>query len=388
MQQMMDLSNMDLTSGEVECPQDGNDKTEAEYRSIFNNIPNPVFIIDSKNLRILDCNESVREVYGFSKSELLETSFLNFFEEGEHQNYALELRTSDVLNHVKQVTREGVGIFVNIRVCPYQYMGRKALLVTASDVIRIMVVRQQLIQTNKMSTLGEMATGIAHELNQPLSVIKTASSFLLNRINNGEDLKENVLKMLISEIDGHVDRASGIINHIREFGRKSEAKREPVQINAVLQKALEIFSQQLKLRNIAVRKKLAADLPVISGDPNRLEQVFINLLINARDAIAEKREELGRTDTDERITLRTVLRGQKVRVEVADTGTGIAPALLDKIFEPFFTTKQVGRGTGLGLSISYGIVQDHRGTLQVETVEKMGTTFILEFPVQVDADGR
>lgn len=385
---MMDVSKANVILGEAECRQEGDEQREAEYRSIFNNIPNPVFIIDSRNLKILDCNESVREVYGYHKSELLQTSFLNFFEEGEHQNYALELRNSEVLNHVKQVTREGTGIFVNIRVCPYQYMGRKALLVTASDMIRVMVVKQQLLQANKMSTLGEMATGIAHELNQPLSVIKTASSFLLNRINNGEELKENVLKMLISEIDAHVDRASGIINHLREFGRKAEVKKAPVQVNVVLQKALEIFSQQLQLRNIAVRKKLAPDLPLISGDPNRLEQVFINLLINARDAVAEKRERLGRTDTEERITLRTSLRGSRVRVEVADTGTGIAPALLDKIFEPFFTTKEVGRGTGLGLSISYGIVQDHRGTLRVETEQEMGSTFILEFPVQAGTDGR
>jgi histidine kinase len=356
---------------------------DENYRAIFDNIPNPVFILDRRSLRILDCNQSVREVYGYSKEELIGSSFLNLFEEGEHQNYALELRNSSILNHVRQATRDGRSIFVNIRVSPYEYLGRRALLVTSSDVIGLMAIKQQLIQASKLATLGEMATGIAHELNQPLSVIKTASSFLLNWYRKGERPNDEVLRAMIEEIDGHVDRAAGIIGHIRLFGRKSEAVREPADINQILQQALSIFSQQLKLRSIEVKEDYAADLPSIFADSNRLEQVFINLLINARDAIEEKRECHAQGDVTQRIEIATRYQHGMVRVEIRDTGVGVAPGLVDKIFEPFFTTKPVGRGTGLGLAISYGIVQDHQGSLRLETVEGEGSTFIVQFPAQV-----
>jgi histidine kinase len=360
---------------------------DENYRAIFDNIPNPVFILDRRSLRILDCNQNVKEVYGYGKDELIETSFLNLFEEGEHQNYALELRNSSILNHVRQVTRDGRSIFVNIRVSPYDYLGRRALLVTSSDVIGLVAIKQQLLHTSKLATLGEMATGIAHELNQPLSVIKTASSFLLNWYRKGERPDEEVLRAMIEEIDSHVDRASGIINHIRQFGRKSEASRQLVTINAVLQQSLGIFSQQLKLREIELIEDYGEDLPPILADPNRLEQVFINLLINARDAIEEKCEHNPQLDAIQRIRLKTRFQRGMVCVEIGDSGVGVPEDLVDKIFEPFFTTKPVGRGTGLGLSISYGIVQDHLGTLRLETHPGEGSTFIIQLPAQVQTNG-
>jgi histidine kinase len=239
-----------------------------------------------------------------------------------------------------------------------------------------------------MATLGEMATGVAHELNQPLSVIKTASSFLVNRFGKGEKPRESVLKAMIEEIDSHVDRATGIVRHLREFGRKSEAKKEKVQVNVVLQRALDIFSQQLKLRNIEVLCELEESLPLIMADGNRLEQVFINLLINARDAIEQKRDKFGHADMEERIFVKTSARLGKIKIEIKDTGVGIPEDLLDRIFEPFFTTKKTGKGTGLGLSISYGIVQDIDGTIEVQTVENEGATFVIQFPVMVNVDGR
>lgn len=375
------------STGISSFPEEKGQAPESDYRSLFDSIPSPIFILDRKNLKILDCNESVRNVYGYCKEEILRTSFLRFFEEGEQQNYALELRNSEILNYVGQVTREGKTIFVNILVSPYQHMGKPALVVLCSDIIRILRAKQQLVQASKMATLGEMSTGIAHELNQPLSVIKTASSFLLSRAEKGESIKDEILRLMLEEIDIHVDRASGIINHIREFGRRSEAKKEEVKVNVALQRALEIFSQQLKLRRIEVFRDLDENLPPIMADLNRLEQVFINLLINARDAIEEKREKLQDMCSIERITVSTKACGGVVRIEISDTGIGIPDALLDRIFEPFFTTKEVGKGTGLGLSISYGIVQDYRGTLQVETEENKGSTFIVQFPIQVNSNG-
>jgi histidine kinase len=375
MEMSLDITQMKRLEEEIR-------KSEEKYRSIFNNIPNPIFVLDKKNLVVLDCNDSVRLVYGLGKDEIIGASFLNLFEEGEQQHYALEVRTADILNQAKQMTGDGRSIYVNIRVSPWEYLGRAALLVSTSDITKKLLAEQQLIQASKMATLGEMATGIAHELNQPLSVMKTASSFIVKKINKGEAIREDILRTMADEIDKHVDRASRIINHLREFGRKSEVKKERVDINAAVENALDIFSQQLKLRGIEVVKELEGNLPAIFGNSNRLEQVFVNLLINARDAIEERCERAGKSTFPKEIRLRTGMQQGRVTIEVGDTGVGIPKSLLEKIFEPFFTTKKVGRGTGLGLSISYGIIQDYDGTIRVETKENEGSNFIVQFPVQ------
>jgi len=360
-------------------------KSEEKYRSIFNSIPNPVFVLDAISLEILDCNESVTFVYGYTKDELLMTSFLNLFEENGREQQASELKGNNVLNQVRHMNKEGETIFVDIRISPSEYLGRDVLLVTTSDITKRLMTEQQLIQASKMTTLGEMATGVAHELNQPLSVIKTASSFLSKKVKKNEEIKGEILRTLTEEIESHVDRASRIISHMREFGRKSEVSKERVQVNETLDRAHEIFSQQLKLREIEVLKDYEENLPFILADSNRLEQVFINLLINARDAIEEKLNELGHRNVDKKIFLRTSYQGRMIKIEVRDTGKGIPQPILDKIFEPFFTTKKVGRGTGLGLSISYGIVQDYDGTIKVETEEGKGSNFIIMFPVSDEA---
>jgi histidine kinase len=236
-----------------------------------------------------------------------------------------------------------------------------------------------------MATLGEMATGIAHELNQPLSVIKTASSFIRRKMARKETIARETLGTLAEEMDSYVDRAEKIINHMREFGRKSDVAKEKVQVNGVLKRALDFFKQQLKLREIEVMEELEETLPMILADPNRLEQVFVNLLINARDAIEKKWEERRPKEDRGRILLQTSLERGMVTVKVTDNGTGIPEAIVGKIFEPFFTTKKVGKGTGLGLSISYGIVRDYEGTIKVQSTEGEGATFIVQFPAMEEA---
>jgi histidine kinase len=357
------------------------DISQENCRFLFNTIPIPVFVLDRRNLKILDCNEAAEEAYGYARDEILLTSFLNFFEESEQQNFALELRTSDILNHARQMTKGGRSILVNMRTSRSEYGGRPALLVTASDIISILMVKPQLVQASKMATLGEMTAGMAHELNQPLSVIKTASSFLLSRADKGEVVQPEVLRAMIQEIDGHVDRAAGMVQHIRDFGRKSRLVLENVQVNEVMARALDSFSQQLRLRQIEVVREFSPDLPYVLADPNRLEQVLINLLINARDAIEEKREQHPASEPPDRITLKSSLGLEYVRIEVCDTGIGVSPDVRARIFEPFFTTKRAGKGTGLGLSISYGIVQDFRGRIDCESSPNEGSTFILQIPV-------
>jgi histidine kinase len=175
---------------------------------------------------------------------------------------------------------------------------------------------------------------------------------------------------------------------MRQFARKSDLKLERVQLNEVLRRAFEIFSQQLKLRSIEVVWETDPDLPKINADPGRLEQVFINLLLNARDAIEERWGPLETGPGLKRIIIGTHTSAQAVVCEICDTGTGIPANISEKIFEPFFTTKQAGKGTGLGLSISYGIVKDCLGSIKVKPHASGGACFLLEFPVPEKAHGK
>lgn len=375
MEVCLDITRMKLLEERLE-------KSEKKYYAIFNNIPNPVFILDVESLEILDCNESVKTVYGYDKHEIIKKSFLEIFREADKDWYAVRIKTASVLDKVRHVNRGGGTLFVNIRISPSEYLGQKVLLVTTSDITRRLETEQQLIHAGKMATLGEMATGIAHELNQPLSVIKTASSYCIKKLYARERINEELFLTMLEKVDRNVDRASKIIHHIRQFGHISDMELVQVQVNDILEKAFEIFSQQFKAIGIETVWDIDRNLPRIMATPDRLEQVFINLILNARDAIEEKGRSREHDQDAKRITLKTSSRNKRVVVEISDTGTGVSPAIADKIFDPFFTTKDVGKGTGLGLSISYNIIKDCGGEIQLGPQKDRGACFILTFPIQ------
>jgi histidine kinase len=357
-------------------------QSEKKYYAIFNNIPNPVFVLDADTLEILDCNGSVGLVYGYSARELLGRCFLELFPEEERQRYAVQVKQCREVAKVRHLNRKGEIFFVQIQCSPSEYEDRRVILVTASDITDRLDAELKLIQAGKMATLGEMATGIAHELNQPLTVIKTASTYFMKKVRKQQPIEPNILNEMASEIDRHVDRAANIINHLRQFGRKSNIDSAPVQVNTILLNAFEMFSQQLKLREIDVQWDLDEALPMIMAESGRLEQVFINLLLNARDAIEEKWQDGKQVNGEaKQISLKSYVQGRQVVVEVVDTGIGIPVHRLDRVFEPFYTTKKVGDGTGIGLSISYGIVKDFGGTIRVASEPLKRTCFSITFPV-------
>jgi len=374
MEMSLDVTHRKLLEEELK-------KSEKKYYAIFDNIPNPVFVLDQDTLEILDCNASVEIVYGYQKDEIIRRSFLMLFSKDESEHYSKLIKSTTVINQARHVNKAGVTLFVNIRISPFEDVGEKALLVTTSDITKRLETEQQLIQASKMATLGEMATGVAHELNQPLSVIKTASRFFMKKIKKKEKIEDDIFLTMAGEIDSYVDRAAKIINHMRQFGRKSDVTLEKIQVNLILGKALEIIGQQLKVRGILVVSDFEADLPLIMADPDRLEQVFINFLINARDAIDEKWQALPQQESDKKITLTTRTGDRKIAVVISDTGPGIADTIEDRIFEPFFTTKKVGQGTGLGLSISYGIIKECKGTIRAHSNEDGGASFTMTFPI-------
>jgi len=374
MEMSTDVTSLRLLEDELK-------KSEEKYRHLFNNEPNPIFVIGQEDLQILDANQRAIQHYGYTRSELQKMTFLDIVSPGNRARIkSLSTNRSSVLDKIQHIKKDGGLIYVDIRSSPVEYLKRNALIITASDITERLQTEQQLIQAGKMATLGEMSAGVAHELNQPLSVIKTGTNFFIDKIKKAEKIEENALKTIAQEMDIQVDRATKIINHLREFGRKTDITKVEVQLNECIKGAFTMLGRQLEIRQIKVVLDLDEQLPPIMADMNQLEQVFINMIINARDAIEEKVTRLG---GDEQIlTIRTSLKDGSVVAEVSDTGIGIQDEVKSRIFEPFFTTKEVGKGTGLGLSISYGIVRDFNGIIEVESKFGKGTTFRLAFPVK------
>ena len=350
-------------------------QSEQKYHAVFSNIPFAVFLLDPDSLNVLDVNARAKLAYGLSKAQLLKLNFMDLCAPEDAGELAAALHRVASVDRVRQLKPDGTVFYAQLSVSRYSYPGHNVLLVTAIDITSRLETEQQLIQAGKMATLGEMATGMAHEINQPLTVIQSSVDFILRKVRAGQPVPEETLTQLAELMGQHVERAAGIITHMREFGRKSELRTMPVDVGQVLQRAAEIFEQQLALRGIELSFDLQSSLPQVQADANRLEQVFINLLINARDALDSPKHE-----GERRILLSTRSGHGTVVVRVQDTGPGIPQALCAKIFEPFFTTKEVGKGTGLGLSISYGIIQDFGGEIAVESRPGEGASFLVRLP--------
>ncbi len=356
-------------------------KSERKYQDIFNNIPNSLFVIDAQDMTILDCNRSSALLYGYRRGELIGQSIRTIFHPDEADIGATTLSLGQVMYRVLNQAKDGRTFYVNIITAISESDDRRVILATAMDVTERIRAERQMVQASKMATLGEMATGVAHELNQPLAVMQMVANLFLRKLEMGQAPDEATLREMAEKLRTNVERSTRIITHMREFGRKPAAQSAgPVDLNLVVHRAFDFFSQQLKVRGIEVVFDLADELPPILADPNRLEQVFMNLLLNARDAIEDACAQAACGPRDRRITLRTRARRRTVMAEVADTGVGIPREIATRIFEPFFTTKQVGKGTGLGLSISYGIVQEYGGSIHARPRSGRGARFLLVFP--------
>jgi PAS domain S-box-containing protein len=356
--------------------------SEEKYRSLFDNDPNPIFVFDRSTFKIIDANIRATEKYGYSKEELLQMSFRDL---GDPED-AEKIRSSVVeacisLPKVRHRKKNGSIMHVDIHSCPRVHLGEDVIIANIADISDSIQAEAQLIQASKMATLGEMSAGVAHELNQPLNAIRIGSDLLKKIVESGEELEPDLTGKVSHEIGAQVERAASIINHLREFGRKSEPDQlEKVFINKPITDVFTVLGQQLKLKQIKVNLDLDETLPSIYGLSNRLEQVFINLVMNARDAIEEMLENGSQNEGEGLLTIRTYQEKGRVVALVRDNGNGMPERVKEKIFEPFFTTKDVGRGTGLGLSISYGIVKDYEGTIEVESMPGSGTTFKITFP--------
>lgn len=358
-------------------------ESEAKYRSLFNSGPDPIFVLDRETLEVLDANPRAEAVYDYSKYELLGMSFRDL--ESEDSVAALSRNvdhfarpgSSMFFPKVIHYRRNNKPFFVNMHACSTVIEDTEAIIVSTTDITDMIEKDAQIIQASKMSTLGEMSAGIAHEMNQPLTAIKMGGDFLRRMAASDKMPTKDQLAQVTSEISAQVMRAKDIINTLRQFGRKADLTVVRTDINEPVHAVMKIVNQQLKLQNITIDLELQDQLPPVKAHSNRLQQVLFNLVSNARDAINLRGEDDARRRT---IAIRSHLEDGHVVMTVTDTGTGIEESRLDKIFEPFFTTKETGQGMGLGLAICYGIVKDYGGEISVDSIVGKGTTFRLTFP--------
>ena len=235
---------------------------------------------------------------------------------------------------------------------------------------RLAEARSMVYQSNKLASVGRLAAGIAHEINNPLTGVLTYSSFLLKRATDPESKSD--LETIVHE----TKRCRDIVRGLLDFSRQVPPKKTQVDLNAIVERALAIVDNQLKVQSIQLTKSLAKDLPVFPADANQLQQVVLNLLVNAADAFeAGDRQIYIETD------VKDVAGRAMAEMKVADNGIGIPEKNLGRIFEPFFTTKE-NRGTGLGLSVCWGIVTEHGGTIEVDSKVGRGTTFTVRLPLE------
>jgi two-component system NtrC family sensor kinase len=265
---------------------------------------------------------------------------------------------------------------VNVAIAPlvtrkFQVIGR---LVIMDDITERVDLEVQLSQADKLSSIGLLAAGVAHEVNTPLAVISSYTQMLSKQLQ-GDPQKSSLLE----KITRQTFRASEIVNNLLNFSRTSGSEIGDVDMNKVIGDTLALLEHQFKVAKVEVQNVLEPKLPAIQGNAGRLQQVFLNLFLNAKDAMPGGG------------TLRVAtLNGESVSVCVSDTGTGIAPENIQRIYDPFFTTKTSpregqARGTGLGLSVTYGIIQEHAGKIRVESNPGAGTTFVLDFPLSKKA---
>ncbi|MDP9170418.1 MAG: ATP-binding protein, partial [Acidobacteriota bacterium] len=273
------------------------------------------------------------------------------------------------IHHLDKFTLDatrGEGTY-NIAIAPLisREMEQIGRLVIFDDVTDRAELERRLVQADKLSSIGLLVAGVAHEVNTPLTVISTYAQ-MLGRQVAGDEQKSRMLDKIAKQ----TFRASEIVNSLLNFSKTSTAELTAVQLNRVIQETLALLEHQLKKSSIEVKVDLAPDLDEVKGNPGKLQQVFLNLFLNARDAM-EPRGVL-------RVSTR---RGENgVEVDIQDSGHGIAPEHLSRIYDPFFTTKSATRGTGLGLSVTYGIIQEHNGAIEALSKPGEGTCFHLEFP--------
>ncbi|HEX6600750.1 MAG TPA: PAS domain S-box protein [Gemmatimonadaceae bacterium] len=365
--------------------------SEERYRSLFDTLPLPMWVVDRDSMRFLAVNQAAVERYGYSRDEMMGMSVLDIKlpeDRARLREVLAEDREQTMRGKLsRHVTRVGEELDVELSSDDFSYGGRRARLVVANDVTErrrtekaLLASQEQLRQAQKMEAVGSLAGGIAHDFNNLLTAILGYCDLALEGIPAESTASEDV-----AEVRRAAQRAAELTHQLLAFSRRQVLKPRVFSIGAALEQTEKIL-RRLISENIALELSVCAPQAMVCADPTQVEQVILNLAVNARDAMprgGRLRLSTGTIsfDAPHAVAGASLPAGTYAMLAVSDTGTGIAPEIRDRLFEPFFTTKPRGQGTGLGLATVYGIMQQSGGGIEVASVPGNGTTFILYFPI-------
>lgn len=391
---------------------------EAWYRALFNAGGDAIFAhsLTAEGLpgRFIAVNDVACRRLGYTREELLARTPLDIDHPDTREVAPEILETLRSVGHAlfetRHVAKDGTVIPVEINAHTFEVAGAAVILSVARDIterkllearlhaytehLELLVgekvqeleqARAKVIHAGRLAALGEMATGVAHEINQPLTSILFDIIYVQRRCRAAvENADETALPLaelsdIAQAIEADVGRVQRITNHLRSFARISGGHTTSISLNQPIRDSLILVQERLRLRDVTLTLHLTPDLPPIFADPHKLEQVFINLIGNAEYALERQKQTAG-DGYQKLLTISTATEGAMVLARVQDNGSGMSEETQARLFEPFFTTKPVGEGTGLGLSISYGIVTEVGGEIVCESREGEGTTFTLRFP--------
>lgn len=359
-------------------------ESEERYRTLVDTANTAIIAVDEKG-KITFINPAAEKLFDYSRDELLNKNITVLMPEKYKKlfkqkiNNSTESEFSNYLENTVEFTglkKNGEEVPLEISISKCRIEGTKIYTAIIMDITERKNLQEQLIQSAKLAAIGELISGVTHEVNNPLAVVLGYAEMIMAE----PDIDDETRKY-IGIIYKESERARKVIQNLLSFARQHNPEKEKVSINELLDNTLTLAEYDIRKSNISIKKNYAQNLPYIMADPNQLQQVFLNLLINAQQAVSERKNE-------GEISLETSLindsqgeNKQFVLVTISDNGKGIQKNILAKIFDPFFTTKPVNKGTGLGLSVSHGIIKEHNGNIYAENNEGEGARFYIELPV-------
>jgi PAS domain S-box-containing protein len=377
-----ELRNEIIQRGEAE---DALQKSEEKYRTLFEGSKDAVFISTPLG-RFVDINPAGVVLFGYSsKEEILKSDIKDLYADlADREKFQTSIGANGFVKDFELILKRRDGQKITVLETTTAFFNEEGNIVQyrgmMRDVTKQRQLEKQLLQSQKMESLGTLAGGIAHDFNNVLAAIMAGADAIARRMNGDEKVKEYA-----SIVKQASQRGSGLAKQLLAFARLGTYSMNPLSLNGVIRETVEILERTFA-KSVEIQTRLPGNLPLIDGDSVQLQQVFMNLFVNARDAMPQK----GRLTIETRATesydefpnrQNGLHPGEYVKIEIIDTGVGMDEETQKHIFEPFFTTKDRGQGTGLGLAMVYGIVQGHKGFINVESTVGVGTTFRIFFPV-------
>jgi len=350
-------------------------QSEENYRALFDSMVICTFVLDAETMKVVMGNQAAAEMFGFSSAE--EAIGINPFDfippedrERVLESAGKELFEQDLrrTHEARAVTKDGREIWISVTGARIMHGGRLAGLISFTDITEQKQQNERLMMADRLASIGELAAGAAHELNNPLTSILGFSQLLME-MDIPDDIRED-----LTLINSEAQRAANVTKNLLTFARKHAPVKQLNQINNIIEDVLKLRAYEHKINSIKVERQLAPGLPEIMVDYFQIQQVLLNVIINAEYFMTEAHNR-------GTLTITTKKQNGTVRISIADDGPGIPSEKLSRIFDPFFTTKEAGKGTGLGLSICHGIVTEHGGQIYARNQRGKGATIVVELPI-------